>query len=660
MYDADTVLDDSAIRPADDIAHGESTPLRWPPPGLESLQGFAWRAIALLAAGTGIMIAPLLIAVARPQMFWSVGVFGGSWWIPVAAALIGLLILLAGMERLTRMLFDGARAVQRGHDWMTVAYVVSDARHDAGFLLQGARQYATLEEKERRMLLAARVVAVTGYAASLIWVPLAFSFGVILASRGVIAGSAGLAALVMVPGGMFMMAAVLAHVFEARTTGGMARSWRREMKSETRLLDEVSDWRADRATRLIHLTPATHRTMPARAVAIAFIIVAVLLPLPIVTLALASAMGPAIGQLAIPRVESSAARVAKATMLEPYAIPATGTMSPIEAGTVLHSLAVTGMPATRNPLERQPATRYDPWPRESKPVTMPNLEAFGTQLIPRATTLTAEETAYLERVVQYPALADLSRVARARAADIAGGRLDSELLAGISVVDVPFARFSGLRDATLFHTAKAVLELSRDDAEAAETTLREVIAVGLLVMREGQSLVDILVGSGIAANGGSALQSLYRATGRHDEADAMLRPQEGIERMENVTRALHSDADVDALLRRSMAMTTDEALPRGMRWEALMAIQIGAGCLNPHTIVFGNGQEYASWIESTRASLVRYPSEAALFDVLQRGPTMPGHLQRRATVLQRLFGITLGRTDATRTCAAVMAGLTAD
>jgi hypothetical protein len=39
---------------------------------------------------------------------------------------------------------------------------------------------------------------------------------------------------------------------------------------------------------------------------------------------------------------------------------------------------------------------------------------------------------------------------------------------------------------------------------------------------------------------------------------------------------------------------------------------------------------------------------------------MPVHLQRRATVLQRLFGITLGRTDTTRTCAALMAGLTAD
>jgi hypothetical protein len=652
MYEADTFLEDVALGASD------STPLRWPPPGLESFQGLAWRAIALLAAGTGIMIVPMLIAVARAPGFWSIGPFGDSLWLPVFSVMVGLLILLAGMERLTRMLFDGAKAVQRGHDWLTVAYVLSDARHDAGFLLQGARQYASLEERDRRMLLAARVAAVIGYTASLIWMALAFSLGVVLAGRGVIGGGGALLALVLVPGGMMMMAAVLAHVFEARTTRGMALSWRRRMKSETQLLDEVSDWRADRATRLIHLTPATHRTVAARAVAFSLIGIAVLLPLPIATLAVATAIGPTLGQLAIPRTESAAARVAKASMLEPYAVPATGDMNAEDAGAVLHALAFTGTRATLSPVEREPIRRYDPWPRESKPVTMPNLEAFGMQLIPRATALTAEEIAYLERVVQYPALVDLSALSRARSADIAGARWSSEALAGMSLIDLPPTRFAGLRDATQFHIAKAVLELSRGEAEAAETTVREVIAVGLLVMREGTTLIDVLVGTSIAANGGTALQSLYRATGRHDEADAVLRPQEGIDRMDDITRALHTDSDVDALLRRSVLTTTNDALPRGMRWEALLAIQTGAGCLNPHTVVFGHGQPYAEWLEATRASLVRHPSEEALFDVVMRGPMLPDELHHRATVIQRLLGITLGRTETARTCAALMAGIT--
>ncbi|HEX2167460.1 MAG TPA: hypothetical protein VHG09_09550 [Longimicrobiales bacterium] len=652
MYEAETYLEDASLDTS------ESTPLRWPPPGLEALQGLAWRAIALLAAGTGIMVTPMFVSVARAHSFWSIGLFGGSWWIPVVAAFAGLLILLAGMERLTRMLFDGAKAVQRGHDWMTVAYVLSDARHDAGFLLQGARQYSSLPERDRRMLLAARVVAVTGYAASLIWIPVAFTLGVILAGRGVIGGGGGLSALVLVPGGMMMMAAVLADVFETRTTRGMARAWRRETTSESKLLDEVGEWRADRATRLIHLTPATHRTTPARAVAIAFIVLAIMLPVPIATLALTSAIGPAVGQMAIPRIASSAARIAKASMLQPYAVATTDEMSATEAGAVLHALAFTGTSASLSPLEREPVRRYDPWPRESKPVTMPNLEAFGTQLIPRADALTAEEIAYLERIAQYPALADLSRLARARAADIAGARWNTTQLAGASLLELPVARFSGLRDATQFHTAKAILELSRGNAAAADTTLREVISIGLLVMREGPTLIDVLVGTSIAANGAAALQSLYRATDRHGEADALLRPQEGIERMEQVTRALYVQGDVDALLRRSMAMTTNDAIPRGMRWESLRTVQVGAGCRNPHSVVFGHGSDYAEWLEASRKSLVRYPSEQALFEMSMGAPMLPSQLHRRATIVQRLFGITLGR-DAASTCAAMAAGLSA-
>src|SRR5690606_13187407 len=150
-----------------------------------------------------------------------------------------------------------------------------------------------------------------------------------------------------------------------------------------------------------------------------------------------------------------------------------------------------------------------------KPLTMPNLEAFGTQLLPRATSLTAEETAYLERVVHYPALRDLSRVARAREADLTAARWNIASLAGMSGFDLPVPRFGGLRDATQFHTAKAILELANGDVAAADTTLREVISVGLLVMREGTTMIDVMVGTAIARNGAAALESLYRATGNH-------------------------------------------------------------------------------------------------------------------------------------------------
>lgn len=650
MYESEMVREDVALS-------SESTPLRWPPPGLEAMQGLAGRATALLGLGTGLMVVPMLIALGWSQAFWSVGMFGGSWWLPIALSVLGVLILLAGLERLTRLLFDGVRAVQRGHDWMTVAYVMSDSRHDAGFLLQGARQYATLPERDRRMLLAARVVAVAGYTIALLWTLLAFVGGIVLAGQGVIETAGGLTAFVIAPAAVLLLAAVLAHALETRTTRSIVRAWRRDTTCESRLLDEVSDWRADRATRLIHLTPATHRTVAGRAAAFSLIVIAALIPLPVLTLALAGAMGPAVSEIAMPRMASTAARVAKASMLEPYAVPTDAGMTAAEAGEVLYALGFTGS-AERGRLDNAPVRFYDPWPRESKPVTMPNIEAFGTQLIPRAASLTAEEMAYLERVVQYPALRDLSRVARAREADLTAARWNVAGLAGVGGFDLPLPRFSGLRDATQFHTAKAVLELANGNVAAADTTLREVISIGLLVMREGPTLIDVMVGSAIARNGAAALETLYRTTGRHADADALLRPQEGIDRMEQITRALQTEADVDALLRRSMVMAGNDALPRGMRWEGLVLVQMGAGCMNLHNAVFGHGEEYRDWLARTRASLVRYPSEEALFDAVTAGPLLPAQLNNRATVLQRLFGLTLGDESA-EACAAMLAGLSA-
>src|SRR5690606_31547628 len=141
--------------------------------------------------------------------------------------------------------------------------------------------------------------------------------------------------------------------------------------------------------------------------------------------------------------------------------------------------------------------------------------------------------------------------------------------------------------------------LNRGDAAAAETTLREIISVGLLVTRESPTLIDVLVGTSIAASGAAALQTLYHTTGRTADADALRRPIEGIDMMDNVTHALRAQTDIDSGLRRSMAMTANETLPRGMRWEGLIAIQVGAACLNPHTVVFGQGEAYSDWLEQT-------------------------------------------------------------
>jgi hypothetical protein len=648
---------DAHLVPSDRLPAPALTPMRWPPPGLEPIQGSAWRALALLAAGAAITTTPLLLSVATPQDFWSSGLFGANWWIPVAAALVGLSLIVMALARCARILLEGANGVRQGHDWSTVAHVACDRRYDAGFLLQGHRQYAALEERERRMLLNARVTAVCSYTLGLLWTVGAFSAGVVLAGRNMVASGGALTLLVLGPGALLLGMGALAHGMESNACRAVARTWRKDETRERRLVDEIGDWRADRSTRLIHLPSPSRRTLAARMGAGVLIAVCVLLPLPVITLAVASAMGPVLAQVAIPRYDTSAARFARSALLHAYALPATGTMTALEAGESLHAIASIGRGAVQNPIEREPVRRFAPWPAVEPPATLPDLQAFGTQLMPRATSLTPDEVAYLERITSHPAHAEISRLARAPLIDVTGGRWHAEMFGGSSMFDLPSARFTGLREASQRHIARAVLELNRGQTAAAETTLREVISLGLLIARESPTMMDLLVGNSVAATGAAALQTFYQITGRNGDADAMRRQAEGIEKAEEFARALHTEGDIDGGLRRAMAIAGNESLPRGVRWESLLAIQIGAGCLNPHTVVFGHGTEYGEWLERTRASLVRYPTEQALFDLTLRGTMLPDYLRPRSNIIARVLGLTIGRTETAGACAALLTGL---
>src|SRR5690606_32516374 len=143
-------------------------------------------------------------------------------------------------------------------------------------------------------------------------------------------------------------------------------------------------------------------------------------------------------------------------------------------------------------------------------------------------------------------------------------------------------------------------------------------------------LIDALVGTSIVVSGAASLQTFYQTVGRIADADALRRPNEGIDAMSNIVAALRSDDDNDKGLRRAMLMTTNDALPRGMRWEAFIAIQAGASCLDPHTIVFGHDSEYTTWLEQSRSSLVRYPAEIVLFERALADRMLPRELQARA------------------------------
>ena len=55
--------------------------LRWPPPGLERLQGDVWNVVRSGTLAALILVFPLLLSISLRQDFWSLGPLGSAWWV---------------------------------------------------------------------------------------------------------------------------------------------------------------------------------------------------------------------------------------------------------------------------------------------------------------------------------------------------------------------------------------------------------------------------------------------------------------------------------------------------------------------------------------------------------------------------------------------------
>ena len=104
-----------------------------------------------------------------------------------------------------------------------------------------------------------------------------------------------------------------------------------------------------------------------------------------------------------------------------------------------------------------------------------------------------------------------------------------------------------------------------------------------------------------------------------------------------------------AFLEDARAIASDEGAIRGLRWEFFHLTAVVTPCLNMRTIVFGPGEDYDRWLEEARVSLVRRPSDQALFDFFQYGwfgPRARTGSGRLATALRVVFG----KSGAAETC----------
>jgi hypothetical protein len=592
--------------------------LGWPPPGLEPVQGEAWPIIVEFCIGVTLLALPLLFAVATPQQFWSLGAFGQSWWVPMATTLLAFLILLSVSWRLSRLLRAAAAATRLGYGIGTIAIVATDHGKDSGFVLQGARHFAHVEPGKRRELLALRITGAACYLAAALWIPLGLALAVLFAQSGSM-GIAAMWILTLAPAAALIVAATIARVAERFVMRRIQKSApadvmddvQREATEWTENLDIVAD-EASLGSRL--------RAKPRALSAAAFVVVvpAVLLILPVAAVITSAAMGPVVAMMAVPRYTRMMEKVAVANAMRGYRLPFDSSITPAAAGIAFDNLSHVGRPKLF-PLGKPPVVNYPAWPKAPKDWDITS-GANGSIFERIQKGLKPEERDYLAQLAAHPSHAEYAIVGHAAHADLLGARLVMPLPDTLNAFDLPIPSFGRTRESAYAHVARAAFEFSQGRNADAERTIKEVVSAGYLMMDESTSLIEALIGAVIEDIGTFNLERFYRATGRIADADALKATRDAAQQAAEFAHIAEPEYRISgSSLKAITDLVSNPQLPRGMRWEYFMTFNNLAPCLNLQNVVLGPGAEYDAWVAGTRATLVRYPSEAELFTILNAG-----------------------------------------
>lgn len=592
-----------------------SSEIRWPPPGLERMQGDLWTVVVSSALAGVFLVLPLLFVTAYPQDLATLGPFADAWWVTVVLATVGLAFAVDAFLRLARLLRRAQRAVGRGYAARTVMQVVIDRRRDMGFLMRGARHFSVLDVPERDVLESLRMLTPTLYAAAGVWMCLALALGVTAAARGLL-GPAALATVTLAPAGVLYLFGAITGLTEDARVRRARRAWHAHAWEDDLDPERVRSWKeasGEPPTDHEHASSPSTRTL--RRLSVAMSVGAVVVFIPVLLLLPASALGPGLARVAVPDYQAVQRRAAELEAYRAFRAEADPSVTPGEAGRLLQNLAYVGSAEPVPSGELEPPLRIEaPWLPDAggtNPSGVPPSRWHNTLFAVATAAPSAELRAYLASIAGHRARADLSRLAGAARIDAASARWEG-------AVSTPVPRLAGLRSGAHAHIAAAAHELIEGRPAEAESLLRELLSVGFLLADQGPTLADNLVGQAVIGEGGGALQHFYRVTNRPALADEVQDAKASAERTAARIR-LARPASAEALARMLPELVLDPETVRGLAWDSFALMATMAPCMNLQRVVFGPGDEYREFVAMARDALVRWPSEADRFELAARG-----------------------------------------
>lgn len=633
-------------------------PLSWPPPGLERLQGSLWRVIVLGWAGSLILVLPLLWALAVEHPFYSLGPFEGNWELGMAIAGVGAVLIISAFFQFWTVARGAAEASELGYGVTTILEVASDVGRDTGFLIQGKRHFGSLDPGRQISLVRARIRGALLLLGAAIWLVVGFGVAILLAARGFVTPS-GIWLLTLGPAGLMAAAGVFFVVSQNTVVRELQTEWNAQ-EGMNRIHTESESWNQalDEAGDAVALGPGERGEGGRFRTAAAAIVVLFLLGFgPTATVAVTTAIGPLLAEIAVPTFLSVQEMAGGAEVLRRFTVENDPSVSPLAAGSALHNIAFVGERGAPEPMEQEPERRYElPWfPDRGFPD--PFSESVAAELMARPLSdFTESQQAALRQAAEHPAHEEFHLLARADVADVVSGRWTIPFPDSLTFQELPWPRFQAFRLAGLAQVAKAAVEVADGQPELAEHTLRELVSTGFLLIDQGPTLLDNLIGVELTRMGGNALKGYYVRTGDPSAAEALEWAREGAVAAAKKSRAGLVPEEARLLLQGVPTLVQNEDALRGLRWEYFATFNMLAPCINLHKMVFGPDESYAEWRRSAERSIVRTPGEQELFDLAESGVLGSGGQDLRG-FLPRFLSLVLGSEGAPGSCASLIASL---
>lgn len=342
----------------------------------------------------------------------------------------------------------------------------------------------------------------------------------------------------------------------------------------------------------------------------ALMVIALFVVLPALLL---GAAGQIIWSVAAPNFDRAAARSKVTDALNSYRPAPRAGISADAAGLAFQAIAATGAERKDSLMMDVPGTQTRPWLPDSNPFNGWN----GDSVVRHAVQgLSSAERRWLSQLATHPGLPLLDTVAYAAVMD-PWAALKTPLGVNVTPFMFPVPQFGILRAAARVQLYRAALAMADRRPAVADSLARLVIGFGMRMRDDSDLLINALIGSTIAREGGLTLAEIWRATGRTKEGDelvaALTYPDASA-----TSPAPETSPSPRALRARLIARAGDSTAGRAIRFEHLSLLGISS-CADLRELLYGPAPAIREAFASAAPLYQRSAKEQEVFARLSTG-----------------------------------------